>query len=54
MERAYRVRAIVPHATTARARGAVMLGDEMIGEASREMAEVVVAPGKRRRLWRKR
>jgi citrate lyase subunit beta / citryl-CoA lyase len=33
------------HATTVQARGAVMLGDEMIDEASRKMAEVVVARG---------
>ena len=31
------------HATTVQARGAVMLGDEMIDEASRKMAEVIVA-----------
>jgi citrate lyase subunit beta/citryl-CoA lyase len=34
------------HATTVQARGAVMLGDEMIDEASRKMAEAVVARGK--------
>jgi len=33
------------HATTVQARGAVMLGDEMIDEASRKMAEVIVARG---------
>ena len=33
------------HATTVQARGAVMLGDEMIDEASRKMAEAVVARG---------
>ena len=33
-------------ATTVQARGAVMLGDEMIDEASRKMAEAVVARGK--------
>jgi citrate lyase subunit beta/citryl-CoA lyase len=32
-------------ATTVQARGAVMLGEEMIDEASRKMAEVVVARG---------
>ena len=34
------------HATTVQARGAVMLGDEMIDEASRKMAEAIVARGK--------
>jgi citrate lyase subunit beta / citryl-CoA lyase len=33
------------HATGVQARGAVMLGDEMIDEASRKMAEAVVARG---------
>ncbi len=33
-------------ATTVQARGAVMLGDEMIDEASRKMAEAVVARGR--------
>jgi citrate lyase subunit beta / citryl-CoA lyase len=33
------------HATTVQARGAVMLGDEMIDEASRKMAEVIVTRG---------
>jgi citrate lyase subunit beta/citryl-CoA lyase len=33
------------HATTVDQRGAVMLGDEMIDEASRKMAEVIVARG---------
>ena len=33
------------HATTVQARGAVMLGDEMIDEASRKMAEAIVARG---------
>jgi len=33
------------HATTVQARGAVMLGEEMIDEASRKMAEVIVARG---------
>jgi citrate lyase subunit beta/citryl-CoA lyase len=33
------------HATSVQARGAVMLGDEMIDEASRKMAEAVVARG---------
>ena len=34
------------HATTVDQRGAVMLGDEMIDEASRKMAEAIVARGK--------
>jgi citrate lyase subunit beta/citryl-CoA lyase len=34
------------HATTVEARGAVMLGDEMIDEASRKMAESIVAKGR--------
>jgi citrate lyase subunit beta/citryl-CoA lyase len=33
------------HATMVQARGAVMLGDEMIDEASRKMAEAIVARG---------
>ena len=33
------------HATTVDQRGAVMLGEEMIDEASRKMAEVIVARG---------
>jgi citrate lyase subunit beta / citryl-CoA lyase len=33
------------HATTVRARGVVMLGDEMIDEASRKMAAAIVARG---------
>jgi hypothetical protein len=33
------------HATTVDQRGAAMLGDEMIDEASREMAEAIVARG---------
>jgi citrate lyase subunit beta/citryl-CoA lyase len=33
------------HATTVQALGAVMLGEEMIDEASRKMAEVIVARG---------
>ena len=33
------------HATTVDRRGAVMLGDEMIDEASRKMAEAIVARG---------
>jgi citrate lyase subunit beta / citryl-CoA lyase len=32
-------------ATTVQARGAVMLGDEMIDEASRKMAEAIMARG---------
>ena len=34
------------HATTVQARGAVMLGDEMIDEASRKMAQAIVARGR--------
>jgi citrate lyase subunit beta/citryl-CoA lyase len=34
------------HATTVRQVGAVMLGDEMIDEASRKMAVVVAAKGR--------
>jgi citrate lyase subunit beta / citryl-CoA lyase len=46
--RAVRIIEAYAHATTAQARGAVMLGDEMIDEASRKMAEVIVARGKKR------
>ena len=35
-----------PHATGVEARGAVMLGDEMIDEASRKMARAIVAKGR--------
>ena len=45
--RAGRIIEAYAHATTAQARGAVMLGDEMIDEASRKMAEVIVARGKK-------
>ena len=34
------------HATTVQARGAVMLGDEMIDEASHKMARAIVAKGR--------
>ena len=43
--RAVRIIEAYAHATTVQARGAVMLGDEMIDEASRKMAEVIVARG---------
>jgi citrate lyase subunit beta / citryl-CoA lyase len=43
--RAARIIEAYAHATTVQARGAVMLGDEMIDEASRKMAEVIVARG---------
>jgi citrate lyase subunit beta/citryl-CoA lyase len=43
--RATRIIAAYAHATTVQARGAVMLGDEMIDEASRKMAEAIVARG---------
>ena len=44
-DRAVRIIEAYAHATTVQARGAVMLGDEMIDEASRKMAEVIVARG---------
>jgi citrate lyase subunit beta / citryl-CoA lyase len=44
--RAARIIEAYAHATTAQARGAVMLDDEMIDEASRKMAEVIVARGR--------
>jgi len=43
--RATRIIEAYAQATTVQARGAVMLGDEMIDEASRKMAEAVVARG---------
>jgi citrate lyase subunit beta/citryl-CoA lyase len=43
--RAVRIIEAYEHATAVQARGAVMLGDEMIDEASRKMAEVIVARG---------
>ena len=43
--RAARIIEAYAHATTVDQRGAVMLGDEMIDEASRKMAEVIVARG---------
>jgi citrate lyase subunit beta/citryl-CoA lyase len=36
---------VYSHATTVDQRGAVMLGDEMIDEASRKMAEAIVVRG---------
>ena len=45
MGRATRIIEAYAQATTVQARGAVMLGDEMIDEASRKMAEAVVARG---------
>ncbi|MFC7326571.1 HpcH/HpaI aldolase/citrate lyase family protein [Marinactinospora rubrisoli] len=42
------------HATTVRRRGAVMLGDEMLDEASRKMALVVAAKGRAAGLRRTR
>ena len=44
-ERAVAILAAYEKATASEARGAVMLGDEMIDEASRKMAEVIVARG---------
>jgi citrate lyase subunit beta / citryl-CoA lyase len=43
--RAVRIIEAYAHATTVQARGAVMLGEEMIDEASRKIAEVIVAQG---------
>jgi citrate lyase subunit beta / citryl-CoA lyase len=43
--RAVRIIEAYSHATDVQARGAVMLGEEMIDEASRKMAEAVVARG---------
>ena len=43
--RAVRIIEAYAHATTVQARGAVMLGGEMIDEASRKIAEVIVARG---------
>ncbi len=43
--RAGRIIEACAHATKVDQRGAVMLGDEMIDEASRKMAEVIVARG---------
>ena len=43
--RAVRIIEAYAHATTVQARGAVMLGEEMIDEASRKIAEVIVARG---------
>ncbi|HEV3382853.1 MAG TPA: CoA ester lyase [Trebonia sp.] len=43
--RAVRIIEAYEHATAVQARGAVMLGDEMIDEASRKMAQVIVARG---------
>jgi citrate lyase beta subunit len=47
--RAVRIIEAYAHATTVQARGAVMLGEEMIDEASRKIAEVIVARGGRLR-----
>ena len=43
--RAVAIIEVYSHATTVDQRGAVMLGDEMIDEASRKMAEAIVARG---------
>jgi citrate lyase subunit beta/citryl-CoA lyase len=43
--RAARISEAYAQATTIEARGAVMLGDEMIDEASRKMAQAIVAQG---------
>ena len=48
--RAARIIEAYAHATTVEQRGAVMLGDEMIDEASRKMAEVIVARGNAGRI----
>jgi citrate lyase subunit beta/citryl-CoA lyase len=45
-EHASRIIEAYDHATTVEARGAVMLGDEMIDEASRKMAQAIVARGR--------
>jgi citrate lyase subunit beta/citryl-CoA lyase len=45
-ERAGRIIDAYDHATTVDQRGAVMLGDEMIDEASRKMAQAIVARGR--------
>jgi citrate lyase subunit beta/citryl-CoA lyase len=45
-ERASRIIDAYAHATTVDQRGAVMLGDEMIDEASRKMAQAIVARGR--------
>jgi citrate lyase subunit beta / citryl-CoA lyase len=45
-ERASRIIDAYDHATTVDQRGAVMLGEEMIDEASRKMAQAVVARGR--------
>ncbi len=45
-EHASRIIEAYDHATSVEARGAVMLGEEMIDEASRKMAQAVVARGR--------
>ncbi len=45
-ERASRIIEAYAHATGVEARGAVMLGDEMIDEASHKMARAIVAKGR--------
>ena len=45
-EHASRIIEAYDHATTVEARGAVMLGDEMIDEDSRKMAQAIVARGR--------
>ena len=44
--RAARIIEAYAHATGVDARGAVMLGDEMIDEASHKMAQAIVAKGR--------
>ena len=44
--RAARIIEAYAHATDVDARGAVMLGDEMIDEASHKMAQAIVAKGR--------
>ena len=51
-ERASRIVAAYAHATGVQARGAVMLGDEMIDEASHKMARAIVAKGRAAGLGR--
>ena len=53
-ERAELILDAYQHATTVRGRGAVMLGDEMIDEASRKMALVAAAKGRAAGLTRAR
>ncbi|WP_017592183.1 HpcH/HpaI aldolase/citrate lyase family protein [Nocardiopsis potens] len=51
-DRAERILDAYEHATTVQRRGAVMLGDEMLDEASRKMALVIAAKGRAAGLHR--